>query len=200
MSDKDVVEDLERRARRIHRYVKEVEAGQTQARLSISSVELGYCGALLSWTTELESCLERLFFGYLTSRYSWRGRAVSLVAVRSPAVARRIVHDGNTYVDWLPYWKTEKRANSYFSQGKPFAALDEDARRALDQLQVVRNVIAHDSKHARGQFRSRYLDGLALRPQEKRVGGYLRSAVSLNETRLESIISRTLFGVRSLIL
>ena len=174
MSSTRAIEDLEARARRIRRFIRDVEDAYDNGLMGLGAVEVGYCGALLNWTTAVERSLERLFFGYMTGRYLLNGRNVSKVSIGSNAVAQNVIRNGRAYVDWLPFDRTESRARIYLLSGRPFTSLDGLTRKSLDELQILRNLVAHDSHHARKRFAQVCLESRAIRDSERRAGGFLR--------------------------
>jgi hypothetical protein len=119
------------------------------------------------------------------------------VDVKSEVVARRIVTAGRKYVDWLPFDRhTEPRASAFLSGGRPFSKLENSDRRALDQLDVIRNALAHESSHSLRQFRRLYTEGKALPVDQLTPSGYLRGQHSIGTTRFTNTLNEVagIFG------
>jgi hypothetical protein len=50
------------------------------------------------------------------------------------------------YLDWLPFnTRTEERAKTFFTKGKPFTDLTDSQKQTLSEIIKLRNYIAHKS-------------------------------------------------------
>ena len=76
--------------------------------------------------------MEELFVGLLTGGVTPGRNVHPRVTFRSAAIARDVMLGGKTYVDWLPYHFTEKRAGAFFRGGQPFCSLDKDDKKSLE--------------------------------------------------------------------
>jgi len=171
-----------------------------------------YEGLFLSAFTAFESFLESLFLRLLVEGGRHGNRRVGpipRVTVRSYGVARTIVvGSGRKYADWLPYDLTIQRAELFFRAGKPFTRLQDKSatssvkgvRDVLDRGVVIRNAIAHKSKHSLERFEREALRGIPLGPRERTPAGFLRGALvaAPPQTRFESYVSGVLAAARVL--
>jgi hypothetical protein len=98
---------------------------------------------------------------------------------------------GRAYVDWLPYHHTEKRAEAFFRSGLPFCSLEKNDKKQLEQIIVIRNAVAHQSRAALRKFENEVIGPAPLLPKERTPAGYLRSVfrTAPAQTRYEDIAS-----------
>jgi hypothetical protein len=125
---------------------------------------------------------EDLFISILEgrTRYRPRGRVtVRMTAVSSDAL-KEILLQGNRYMTWLPFDNTEKRANIYLRDGKPFSELSSGDRSMLKTITTIRHAIAHKSTHAMNEFERTVIGSQALLRRERRPAGFLRSQARAN--------------------
>ena len=104
-------------------------------------------------------------------------------------MARDVVTGGKAYLSWFPYDWTEKRAQAFFSGGRPFTLLNAADKVFLQDLVTIRNAVAHQSSHALRKFEKRLISGTPLLPRERTPVGYLRSILRAApvQTRYEQI-------------
>lgn len=179
-----VADDVRSRARGLEAYVGRMDRLSARQELGQADLRRVYGGAFLSFYTYFERSVERLFVGLLTGGLELSG-ADALVDVRSHTVARAVLVGGRSYIDWLPLQRhTVPRAKAFFSRGKPFVEIPNADHRVMERLGVIRNAIAHESKHALRQFRRTFTDGRALPPDQLVPAGYLRGQHSVGVTRL----------------
>ena len=154
-------------------------------RLYRKDVELVYAGLYLDSVTGLERLIENLFVGLLCGKVSHRLASVRAKAVvPSYPAAWDIVLSGKNFVDWLPYSRTEERAEAFFRMGQPFTRLEKSDRSRLDRIMALRNVIAHKSPHSQRVFERTVLGDLDLTARERTPTGFLRSAYMSSPVRL----------------
>ena len=92
-----------------------------------------------------------------------------------------MVRGARNYVDWLPYDQfTVKRAKRYFSAGDPFSRFKPHDVNRIDKICIIRNAIAHRSKHSLLKFRKEIIRDLPLLSREKKPIGFLRSVYQAN--------------------
>ena len=165
----------------------------TRALVSQRDVELFYEGLLLKTVTSFEALLEELFLSLLTGSVEPVKRVHPRVTFRSAAVARSVVLGGRAYVNWLPYYFTENRAKAFFRGGQPFTSLDKADKRSLEDLQTIRNAVAHQSLAAKDKFKREILAAVPLLPRERSPSGFLRSVFRTNppQTRYEEIAANS---------
>jgi hypothetical protein len=181
-----VAEQVASRARGLTLYVNRVERLHDQGALPLVDLHRTYAGAYLSFYVFVERSLERLFVGVLMNRYHFQQPDVRrLVDIRSDAVARAVVSGDRSYADWLPFDLTRKRAKAFLSGGRPFATLPNSDKKVFLRMGLIRNAIAHDSRHALKLFQDEFVTGKSLPPEQHRPPGYLRGEHAVGQTRLE---------------
>jgi hypothetical protein len=153
-----------------------------------------YESLFLNAVTSFETFVEELFLALLLlGRRS--GPAVPRISVQSYKVARQLViGPGRKYADWLPYDETIKRANVFFRGGRPFAGVAKADRDLLGNAYLIRNVIAHRSRHSELKFRLNVLGTAPLPARERSPAGFLRGQLSAAPpvTRFENYVANML--------
>jgi hypothetical protein len=171
------------RIRRLDSTRRRVDALTRANRLSARVAEQVYESLFLSAFTAFEVFVEELFLVLLVgppTAARANSAAVPRVAVRSFSVARDLVlGPGRKYVDWLPYERTIARAEVFFRGGRPFTDVLPADRDLINRAHIVRNVIAHHSRHSEERFARDVIAGTALAPRERRPAGYLRGLHSV---------------------
>lgn len=155
-------------------------------------IEQIYTGLYMEVVTSLETLIEKLFIGLLVGNLIHRSsNVIPRVTFRSSLVAREIVYGGRRYADWLPYDRTEKRANAFFRRGVPFTLLDNTEKNNIDNILCIRNAIAHKSNYSLEKFREKIIGQSILMPRERTPAGYLRSKFRIApvQTRYELLVS-----------
>ena len=199
-STADVIDRVRAKAVSTARYLRRIDMVCSDGKITRLDAEQAYRGAFLSFHSHVENTIEYLFIGLLRGRVNHRlGSVRALVSIPSDAVATRVVFGGRRYADWLPYNQhTYDRSKLYFASGKPFTLLDKPARRALDDLTVLRNALAHESSQAIRRFREEFTNGKALPPDQRRPAGYLRGFHAVGQTRFEFLMAQTAQNLESL--
>ena len=107
-----------KRLAQLERTRARVERLYASHRIGLREIEHIYGSLLMAAITGFEALLEELFLGLLVGRLAGRLRAHPRVQVKSDLVARELVLEGRSYVDWLPYdrW-VNPRAERYFRGG-----------------------------------------------------------------------------------
>lgn len=185
---------LLRRLRTLEQSRKRVETLADQQLVSQRATDHMYEGLFLNAHRAFEGFLEDLFLGLLVEgRGLSSGKAKPRLTVRSHVVARDVVVGrGAKYVDWLPYERTVELARLFFEGGRPFVDLSATAKAHLASTGVLRNAIAHRSRHSQERFRGALLANVALPPRQRTPAGYLRDvyAVGPRQTRYELIVAQ----------
>lgn len=165
-------------------------------------IEQVYEGLFMSSTTALENWIENLFIGLIVGRIKHPSPlVVPRVSIKSDRIAREVTFGGRRYLDWLPYAKyTEKRAMAFFRNGLPFAILDKNDKRHMEELCIVRNAIAHKSSYSIGIFEKDVIGSTPLTRRERTPAGFLRSIFRINpsQTRYENLITEMVSTVKKL--
>lgn len=138
-----------------------------------------YAGLFLGAVTSFETLLEDLFLDLLTGRTKHISSKVrNKVTFSSTTVCRSIIYGGKKYVDWLPYNYTTGRAEIFFKEGLPFSAIEKADNNTLQEIMYIRNVLAHNSKHALKVFENMVIGSRTLLPKERTPVGYLRRPIA----------------------
>ncbi len=163
----------------------------------ISSV---YESLFLRAIVGLEQYLENLFVAILSGSIIYSPRKIICkMSCESGDALREILLQGQNYLDWLPYNRTEDRATLYLANrgttedcGRPFVELDDGEKSQLKTMVTIRNAIAHTSSHAMNEFLRKVVGSQALLPREKKPAGYLRSLVTVTprQTRMEAYMGK----------
>jgi hypothetical protein len=138
-------------------------------------IELIYGAIFLAAFSSFEGMLEELFLSLLVGSVKASRRTSVRQQFGSFQTAREIVLSGRRYIDWIPYEKTAKLAEAFFTGGRPFTFLDKTDIKFLYKMSCVRNAIAHSSRHALRVFQKEILDSLPLLPSERKPTSFLRS-------------------------
>ena len=140
-------------------------------------IEQVYAGLYVEIVASFERFLENLFVELLVKKVRCGQISVKpKMLFPSRDMAREIINGGRKYVDWLPYENhTEKRAKIFIFDGLPFTSLSQANKKQLDEVLLIRNAIAHKSKHALHQFNVKVISGLSLTTSERTPCGFLRS-------------------------
>ena len=184
--DAQTVSDaLRRRAKALDRYLRRMELRYRRGEVPKADLKYAYAGAFVTFYTETESRLEESFLGLLTGRIKPPRSVIRpLIEVKSDAVARNILKGDRSFVDWLPYDRTRKRAQAFFSRGEPFYSLDKSRQKTFGRASILRNAIAHRSGSANRLFTSEFVEGKNLPPSDRKPTGYLRGYHATSQRRI----------------
>jgi hypothetical protein len=198
MPPKDVLVDrLAGRFRSLDSTRKRVDTLGQRASLPRKDLDQIYEALFLNAMTAFEGFLEDLFLNRLVSQTGKRlsPRAIPRLTVRSYSVAHRlVVGPGKKYADWLPYDRTIERAKLFFRGGRPFCDAPKLLLNVLQKGVLIRNVIAHRSRHSYKVFESDVIGTASFPPSARTPGGFLRDRLSAHppETRYEAYIGAML--------
>lgn len=148
-----------------------------------------YEGLYLKTHVLFETFLEELFYGLLVENSSIEtpNTIVTRVSIKSHVIARDLVQAGKDYIDWIPYERTMDAAKLYFRNGNPFCGLNQNEKDDIYKSHVMRNVIAHESRHSLRKFEQHLIGATALPTSERKPAGYLMGiyATHPDQTRYE---------------
>jgi hypothetical protein len=177
-------------ARATEGYLRRLEGLNAAGVLSDRDVTRAYEGAFLSYYTDLERHIERLFLGLVMGRFVVSPSSSSLVQIQSEVVARKVVGGGRRYTSWLPIRYTEDRAEVFLSRGAPFDRLISVDHDALERMRLIRNAVAHKSHGAMVQFNKNLIEGKSIPPKQRTPAGYLRGQHAPGQTRLSYLMAQ----------
>ena len=171
--------------------------------LSNKNALLMYEGMFLSGFVATEKFIEELFLGLLVKDRgceSERDDVLPRLEVRSYGMARELIAGpGKKYVDWVPYERTTERSKLFFRGGRPFSDLDPIHKHSLNKCHIIRNCIAHRSKHSIKQFEQHIIGNATLPTYERKPAGYLRGIFRQNpaQTRFSDLLGQlSLFAIQ----
>ena len=132
-------------------------------------IELAFLRAFLAW----ESFLEETFILFMLGSTPVGGKAPTrYVTPPNRPLARDLVAEGRPF----PKWNTEevrRRASRFFRGGKPFEPALKASQQTLQDLNTIRNAVAHDSEDSWDRFKSLVRRELKTLPLGLSVGKYL---------------------------
>ena len=147
-----------------------------------------YEALFLRAVTSFEAFLEDLFLAILVGRAKYNGQRVRvLMQASSRGALMQILLQGDSYMSWLPFENTEKRAKLYLKEGRPFTELDNGDKSQLKTISTIRNAIAHKSPYALLKFKITVVGSIPLLQTERNPAGFLRTRISSSpaQTRFE---------------
>ena len=181
---------VQRDAERAVDHVVRVERG-CAAHLASDDLDRLYSGAFLDFHARFERSLEALFIGLLVGEYMSRRPGVRpLVTAPTRERALKVIEAGRPYADWLPFRYVLERADLFFHRGRPFTELSAAERNAVESAVILRNLIAHNSRHAHQRFRKQVLGNRPLPPAQRTGAGYLRGSHAGRQTRFEFLVGQ----------
>jgi len=161
-----------------------------------------YEGLFLGAHVAFEGFIEDLFVGLLVNGLkSQRSDIVPRIRIPTHQIARELLTGPRKrYVDWLPFERTIDLANLYFRGGRPFTDLSVAQKDHLERCNIIRNAIAHKSRHSLKLFEGKIISNMPLPPKERSPSGYLRGIFRISplQTRFQIYISQTLIIARDL--
>jgi len=136
-----------------------------------SIVEMAFLRTFLAW----EVFVEESFILYLCGQKPPRGRAPFRHAFPSnlEVAIKWVIPEGRAYARWNVVGDVSQRAERFFRDGRPFAAVLRGNQNVLDETLTIRNAIAHRSTSARLKFENLVRPKLGTLPPKLTVGGFL---------------------------
>lgn len=180
-----VVDSVRARGAGVAQHLHRMEQLFDEGRLGQTDLHRVYAGAYLTFFVHFENTLEDLFLGLLTGRVQHASSSVRpLASIQSNRVARRVVCGDRSYADWLPFDKTKKRADGLFAGGRPFSSLSNSDAKVFRKGHLIRNSIAHESRHSLAQFSQRVAAPASAAPTI-RPAAFLRGTHAGTQSRIE---------------
>jgi hypothetical protein len=148
-----------------------------------------YEGLFLKTHVLFENFIEELFYGLLVKNSSivTPSSIIPKIEIKSHLIAREIIELGRNYVDWIPYEKTLNLASLFFRGGKPFALLNPNERDDILKVNIIRNVLAHESRYSHERFERHVLGTSPIPTSERKPADYLMGIYRIHprQTRYE---------------
>ena len=149
-------------------------------------VEFAFLRSYLAW----ERFLEETFILFLIGKRPQRRRRVLKCYVapknRNHAL-EMILPEGRRYVDWDSPDLVCTRAKRFFAGGEPFESALAPRLNLLNELQIIRNAIAHRSIKSERKFHQLVRDKLGYLPAGISVGSFLETLVPRTHPPLANI-------------
>ena len=199
-----LADKLADRFRQLERNRHQIEGLRSKGLLTKGAMHTMYEGLFLSAHVAFEGFLEELFLGLLVKDKGVKSRRLTVVAkveITSHAMARALVlGPDKEYIDWVPFNRTIKLAKVFFKDGRPFSKLKQPHKDILFKAHIIRNVIAHKSKHSLKKFRKHIIVSSSISPVERSPAGYLRGVIRITptQTRFSILLSQLLLCARYL--
>jgi hypothetical protein len=147
-------------------------------RIALRDLQSVYEALFLRAVTGFEVFLEELFISILQRRTKYNGSRVSVhIKASSDQVLMDILLQGDKYMNWLPFDRTENRARLYLRDGRPFSELTNGDKSMIKTITVIRHAIAHKGRHAMAEFNRTVIGSQVLLRGERTPAGFLRSQV-----------------------
>lgn len=181
------LDDLDRRLRALGATRAKLERLHARDLIARRDLERVYEGLYVASMTSFEDFLEARFFEIVLNPSARQAGVVPRADFRSTTVLRAFILGDRPYANWLPFWRTENRANVYLRGGRPFDLATATDKRQMQDWMTTRHAIAHTSREARRRFERDVLAGVPLPPRERTPAGYLRSPLRAGTTRFENI-------------
>jgi len=137
---------------------------------------MAFLRAFLAW----EVFVEESFVLYLTGQSPPRGKAPRRFAFPPDfkTATEWVIPEGRAYAGWTVPQHVSNRAERFFRDGKPFAAVLRGNQTTLEESRTIRNAIAHKSMGARDKFEALARPKLGgILPPNLTVGAFLGTTV-----------------------
>jgi hypothetical protein len=186
------LDSLDRRLRALGATRVKLERLYDRGLLARRDLERVYEGLYVASVTAFEDFLEARFFELVLKPEARTSRVIPRADFKSAAVLREFVLGDRPYVNWLPFTRTEARANVHLRGARPFDAVTQTDKRQMKDWMTIRHAIAHTSREARRKLEAEILSGVPLPPRERTPAGFLRSTLRPGVTRYENIVRQML--------
>ncbi len=133
--------------------------------------EMAFLRSFSAW----EAFLEESFILYLWGKDPPRGRTPKRYAYPpTRRVAEQIVViEGRKYADWSKIHNVIGRAERLFENGKPYSDALKSQQGKLQDIQIIRNAIAHSSSYSWEKFQRLIRRELGTYPPNLTIGRFL---------------------------
>lgn len=140
-------------------------------------IRIAFLQTFIAW----EEFLDESFTLYLLGMRPPKGkcpRRLHNPSKRKDAM-RLIVGDRN-YADWTKTDALKKRATKYFRDGEPYKSVLGGHQNVLNDMNIIRNAIAHSSTYSREQFKALVRTKLGTFPPNLSVAKFLSMTMPLS--------------------
>lgn len=162
-------------------------------------VRLAFLQTFLAW----EEFIDESFTLYLLGMKPPRGRRPHRLHTPSKRKdAERFILGADDYADWSKIHKVRERAKKYFRRGEPFDPALSAHQNMFDEMNTIRNAIAHSSKYSQKKFKSLVRRRLGTYPTGLTIGKFLtmnNPRSSYSETFIEYYLNRVIFVAENIV-
>jgi hypothetical protein len=139
-------------------------------------IEMAFFRAFLAW----EAFLEESFVLYLLGKSPPRGRPPRCIV--EPKATRKLIQqmlipEGRKYIRWSNAGDVAARAKRFFHDGWPYATYLTAHQNKLQDIEGIRNAIAHTSGYSKERFERLVRRELTALPTRSTIGEFLRTIV-----------------------
>jgi hypothetical protein len=133
--------------------------------------EMAFLRAFSAW----EAFLEESFILYLWGKDPPRGRIPKRYAYPPTrrVTEQIVVIEGRDYADWSNFQIVIGRAERFFENGKPYSDVLKSQHSKLQDIQTIRNAIAHSSAYSWTKFQKLIRRELGSYPPNLTIGRFL---------------------------
>jgi hypothetical protein len=137
--------------------------------------EMAFLRAFSAW----EAFLEESFILYLWGKDPPRGQAPKRYAYPPTrrVTEQIVVIEGRDYADWSNVHNVIGRAERFFENGKPYSDALKSQHSKLQDIQTIRNAIAHSSAYSWERFQRLIRRELGTYPPNLTIGGFLAMTI-----------------------
>ena len=167
--------DFHRRLTELEHTRSRMESLYASGNVAKRDVLIIYEALFIRAVSGFEHFCEELFFAIVSRRIQYSRSRVSIRIKCKSEVMREIILQGDKYLDGLPYERTERRAELYLAEGKPFTELTSADRSLLQTVVTIRHAIAHSGDHAKQKFHKQVIGSQKVGHGERTPAGFLRS-------------------------
>lgn len=138
-------------------------------------VKFAFLEGFLAW----EAFLDESFTLYLLGEKPPKGRRPQLEhpATRRKDAERLIIGADRKYADWTKTGELRKRSKTFFRRNDPYDLPLKANNRSFEEMNVIRNAIAHRSTHSQEEFKKLVRNFFKTYPPNLTVGKFLRLSV-----------------------
>jgi len=132
--------------------------------------ELSFLKIFVAW----EQFLESSFINYMLGGETNRGRrAKRCIFPRDSKHALSIVCEGRPFANWATPSEVIRKAELFFTKGSPFKDSLSPIQETINDMQIIRNHLAHMSVESRDKFKDLVRSELGYFPYKNTPGKFL---------------------------
>ncbi len=135
-------------------------------------IKIAFLQSFLAW----EEFLDESFILYMLGMRPPRGyrRPTRLFKPSKRKEAMRLIVGDRRYADWTQTAMLRERARLYFKKGEPYDSALSIHQNMFQDMNTIRNAIAHSSEHSREQFKKLVRRNLGTYPSGITIAKFLR--------------------------